>query len=580
MRYNEAMEYREHIDRALAYIEENLRYELTPADAARAAGYSEYHFLRVFRAVTGMTPADYIRKRRLTEIVREMSRRSEPISAIAYEYGFNSAENFIRAFRREHGIAPTAYRAAASSLRLQERIRFRQEEAVPRVHLVRLEPFRLIAYKSDMPRPPMFWNRYNAGGWSKRLSGGSIAEDYGVSDWIAAERRLDYYIGIREEAAHGDRTDTVTLEIPGGLYAVFETAPTDTFDFVHTIHRTWDYIRETWLPSSGCERTGGYEFECYIEESRRYSEKIYIPVRKKERGSMKKLCVNFDGVTDTTGYLFSFAKCLAASLRCGGYADAADDCIAASGFAFRMWVDGGGLCPSATSIWEFKKQKPWVENAGFACDYIERLWGQDAVEAERREAAVKLVKASVDNGFAPVAWDVSGCEWGSIIGWDDETAAFTVLKLSGAEGSVPYEKLGQLDIPILSVLTVTGRTEKSPEALVRDTKKLAAAHLRGKEWCDNAKGLAAYDALLAFVGDKLTADTAWNLEYMLGTYAALKWYAWRFFEKYGEAELAALYKTVHESWQAAFVHRADKAAVLAALEAAKAAETRAAEFME
>ena len=117
MRYNEAMEYREHIDRALAYIEENLRYELTPADAARAAGYSEYHFLRVFRAVTGMTPADYIRKRRLTEIVREMSRRSEPISAIAYEYGFNSAENFIRAFRREHGIAPTAYRAAASSLR-------------------------------------------------------------------------------------------------------------------------------------------------------------------------------------------------------------------------------------------------------------------------------------------------------------------------------------------------------------------------------------------------------------------------------------------------------------------------------
>jgi hypothetical protein len=115
---------------------------------------------------------------------------------------------------------------------------------------------------------------------------------------------------------------------------------------------------------------------------------------------------------------------------------------------------------------------------------------------------------------------------------------------------------------------------------VRDTKKLAAAHLRGKEWCDNAKGLAAYDALLAFVQDKLTADTAWNLEYMLGTYAALKWYAWQFFEKYGEAELAALYKTVHESWQTAFVHRADKAAVLAALEEAKAAETRAAELME
>ena len=116
---------------------------------------------------------------------------------------------------------------------------------------------------------------------------------------------------------------------------------------------------------------------------------------------------------------------------------------------------------------------------------------------------------------------------------------------------------------------------------MRDTKKLAAAHLRGKEWCDNAKGLAAYDALLAFVRDKLTADTAWNLEYMLGTYAALKWYAWQFFEKYGEAELAALYKTVYEAWQAAFDGRAgEKARICELLEAAKTAETRAAALME
>lgn len=54
---------------------------------------------------------------------------------------------------------------------------------------------------------------------------------------------------------------------------------------------------------------------------------------------MKKINVSFDGTTDTTGYLFSLMKSLSASLRCSKYHDWADDIVASSGFAFRMWVD-------------------------------------------------------------------------------------------------------------------------------------------------------------------------------------------------------------------------------------------------
>lgn len=266
---------------------------------------------------------------------------------------------------------------------------------------------------------------------------------------------------------------------------------------------------------------------------------------------MKKLNVNFSGTTDTTGYLFSLIKCLSAALRCSEYRDYADDIAASSGFAFRMWA-AADLCPSATSIWEFKQQKPWIENGGLTCDYTERLWGEDAVEEERRLRAVEMVKTSVDNGVAAVAWDVSGCEWGCITGYDDGTKTFSTLKISGEESAIPYDSLGKLDLPILSVVTVTGAAPKSPETLVADTNKLALAHLNGKEWCDNAKGLAAYDTLIGFVREKLTADTAWNLEYYLGTYAALKWYAWKFFEKYGETELAEDYRAIHGAWQAAF----------------------------
>lgn len=299
---------------------------------------------------------------------------------------------------------------------------------------------------------------------------------------------------------------------------------------------------------------------------------------------MKNLPVSFTGTTDKTGYLFSFAKCLSAALRCSRYADYADDCIAASGFAFRMWVDAATLCPSATSIWAFKQQKPWVERAGLTCGYVERLWGEDALEAERREAAVAMIRRSVDNGVAAVAWDISGCEWGLVTGYDDESGTLATLKINGKADRIPCAKLGQLDLPILSVLTVTGEAPKEPARLVADTKRLAAGHLRGREWCDNAKGLAAYDALTGFVREKLTDETSWNLQYNLGTYAALKWYAAQFFAKYSETELAGLYGSVYDAWKQAFdLARAgtpDRGQIVERLETAKAAETRAAAIME
>ena len=72
------MNYQEHIDNALEYIESNLKTDMTLADLAWAAGYSAYHFLRVFKEVTCLTPVDYIRKRRLSEIAREMDDNVRP----------------------------------------------------------------------------------------------------------------------------------------------------------------------------------------------------------------------------------------------------------------------------------------------------------------------------------------------------------------------------------------------------------------------------------------------------------------------------------------------------------------------
>ena len=76
---------------------------------------------------------------------------------------------------------------------------------------------------------------------------------------------------------------------------------------------------------------------------------------------------------------------------------------------------------------------------------------------------------------------------------------------------------------------------------------------RSEEWCDNANGLKAYPALIKhFESDNSDLALSWNMEYFLGTYTPLKWYAWKFFEKYQLTELAAYYKNVYEYWQKAF----------------------------
>jgi len=42
------------------------------------------------------------------------------------------------------------------------------------------------------------------------------------------------------------------------------------------------------------------------------------------------------------------------------------------------------------------------------------------------------------------------------------------------------------------------------------------------------------------------------LEYFLGTYGALKYYAWKYFSKVGQTKLAGIYKSVYEAWLEAF----------------------------
>ena len=82
-------------------------------DLAAAAGLSRYHFVRVFRAVAGDSPHQYLIGARLRAAANRLLDTREPITAIALDVGFNDISHFHATFRRTFGAAPGAWRRAA-----------------------------------------------------------------------------------------------------------------------------------------------------------------------------------------------------------------------------------------------------------------------------------------------------------------------------------------------------------------------------------------------------------------------------------------------------------------------------------
>lgn len=92
--------------------------------AARQVGVGPFHFLRLFSAVVGATPHQYLVRARLRRAARLLSAEELPISGVALEAGFADLSNFVRTFHRVAGVSPRGFRRAAHGDRkiLQERI--------------------------------------------------------------------------------------------------------------------------------------------------------------------------------------------------------------------------------------------------------------------------------------------------------------------------------------------------------------------------------------------------------------------------------------------------------------------------
>lgn len=100
-------EKRKAVRRMQEFIEDHLGEPVTLADLARAARYSPFHSARIFKEVTGRTPFEYLRLRRLSAAAVELSREQKRVVDVAFDFVFDSHEGFTRAFARQFGVPPS-----------------------------------------------------------------------------------------------------------------------------------------------------------------------------------------------------------------------------------------------------------------------------------------------------------------------------------------------------------------------------------------------------------------------------------------------------------------------------------------
>jgi AraC family transcriptional regulator len=92
------------------FMEERFADPCSLTDLARLAGLSPFHFLRVFRATTGLTPHQHLLRTRLRAGAAYLARTDTPITEVALAAGFEDLSNFTRSFRAEYGLTPSRYR--------------------------------------------------------------------------------------------------------------------------------------------------------------------------------------------------------------------------------------------------------------------------------------------------------------------------------------------------------------------------------------------------------------------------------------------------------------------------------------
>ena len=272
------------INQAIGFMEEHLTDDITLADISRSVNLSAFHFQRAFSLLTEMSPAEYLRKRRLSQAGAELADGKGKVIDIALKYGYDSPESFTKAFTRFHGASPMQVKNG-SPVRFMNRYTVRitiDGGCIMEYTIEKWDALDLVVHAGEFHAEtsekeiPAFWDAYYANEELRKVPGylGVCAQQKTDSDVFT------YGIGCKASDVAVIPEGFETLHIPEHTWAVFKCvgpAP-------DAIQDMWEKIYREWLPVSDYELVPDYDIENYLPgnpASLNYVSEICFPVKKK-----------------------------------------------------------------------------------------------------------------------------------------------------------------------------------------------------------------------------------------------------------------------------------------------------------
>lgn len=242
------------------YIAEHLCENITLADLSAVSLFSPWYSYRLFTQWTNMTPADYIRRFRLSKSALKLRDEACKILDVALELGFGSVDGYQRAFFREFGCNPREYAAAPIPLYLftPYGVKYRatrkekQMETVKSVFIQVIEkPARKVLIKRGVKAADYFAYCEEVGCdvWGLLLSMKSISGEP-VSLWLPKSyiklNTSEYVQGVEVATDYADVVPDGfdVIDLPACKYLMFQGEPFAEEDYCEAIEQIWTAIKK------------------------------------------------------------------------------------------------------------------------------------------------------------------------------------------------------------------------------------------------------------------------------------------------------------------------------------------------
>ncbi len=250
----------EAVQRMQDYIAAHLEERITLAALAGASLFSPWYCYRLFRQYTGLSPANYVRRLRLSRSALRLRDGADTVADVAFSLGFGSVDGYQRAFFRAFGCNPAEYAANPIPLGLftPYGVKYRElrKETKPIepvktvfVHLVE-KPARKAVIKRGMQANEYFAYCEEVGCdvWGTLVSLRSLAGEP-VCMWLPAAYRMpgtsEYVQGIEcpldDAAPIPEGFDGI--ELPAAKYLMFQGEPFAEEDYCNAIAAVQEAIR-------------------------------------------------------------------------------------------------------------------------------------------------------------------------------------------------------------------------------------------------------------------------------------------------------------------------------------------------